>query len=233
MKHLESTIDLYNQLNREVKSLRKVLIKGYIKDLFINRKLFMLKRILIVGAVVLTSNIIYRLIIEKDSLRNVINSYAHRTIPKQDTLYLHDSARNERAFLREVARMESGGKYNIVNQYGYMGKYQFGRAALTAVGLGGVSQEDFLETPELQEVAMQLLLKKNKKNLASLIGKHQHRTIKGIFITESGILAGAHLVGGGGVTAFLESNGAIDPVDGNHTPVSKYLHNLSRYNLEF
>lgn len=233
MKHLEDTIDYYKTLNREVKQIRKLLIIAFIKDLFKNKKLMMCKYLLIGSLTFIGGKLAIDVINHNAALQSLIDVYAHRKIPKQDTLYLHDSTRNEKAFLAQLARLESGGKYTIVNKYGYMGKYQFGRAALTAIGLGGVTQEDFLETPELQEVAMQLLLRKNKKNLAPLIGKHQHRTIKGVFVTESGILAGAHLVGGGGVTQFLESNGAIDPVDGNNTPVSKYLKVLSGYNLEF
>lgn len=194
----------------------------------------MMCKVLLTGAFLyFIGDVVYSLTNKNQTLQTVLNSYVHRKVPKQDTLYLHDSTRNERAFLAAISKLESGGRYTVVNPYGYLGKYQFGKSALTAIGLGGVTQEDFLDNPELQEVAMQLLLKKNKKNLAPLIGKHQHRTIKGIFITESGILAGAHLVGGGGVSQFLESNGAIDPVDGNKTPVSKYLKVLSGYNLQF
>ncbi len=38
------------------------------------------------------------------------------------------------AFLEALSGSESGGKYDIVNRYGYLGKYQFGEMALMDLG---------------------------------------------------------------------------------------------------
>lgn len=66
--------------------------------------------------------------------------------------------------------------------------------------------------------------------------QHIGKTIKGIEITESGIIAAAHLKGYGnskhpGVIQFLKTDGEIDPKDGNKTPVSKYMSVFANYDL--
>ena len=48
-------------------------------------------------------------------------------------------------------------------------------------------------------------------------------TINGIDITPSGLLAGAHLVGNGGVGRYTSSNGRIIPTDRNGTSIEKYF----------
>ena len=55
---------------------------------------------------------------------------------------------------------ESGNRYDIVNRYGYMGKYQFGKKTLKGLGIK-VTQDEFLNSPYIQEKAMYALLKQN------------------------------------------------------------------------
>ena len=38
--------------------------------------------------------------------------------------------KNHEAFLEALGHQESGNRYDIVNRFGYMGKYQFGRETL-------------------------------------------------------------------------------------------------------
>lgn len=52
------------------------------------------------------------------------------------------------------------------------------------------------------------LLSKNKWELKDEIEKFSGKIIAGVKITESGILAAAHLGGAGWVKRFLNSNGA-------------------------
>src|SRR5690349_14562022 len=151
---------------------------------------------------------------------------------KKEIYVISDTLRTHDRFLRLLAKLESGNNYLIVNRFGYMGKYQIGRQALIEIGFGNVSKEDFILTPELQEIAMMFLLKKNKKFLQSYIGKYNCRTIKGVYITESGLLAGAHAIGYGAVIKWLDSNGQIDPVDGNKIKVSERIKQFSGYNLK-
>ena len=105
-------------------------------------------------------------------------------------------------FLDAIGQRESSNRYDVVNSYGYMGKYQFGSKTLKGLGYK-VSKEEFLNNPELQEQAMLDLLKHNKKKLKRFIDKYEGKTVHGIYITESGILAAAHLAGQGNVRKFF------------------------------
>ena len=53
----------------------------------------------------------------------------------------------------------------------------------------------------------------------------------GIYITESGILAAAHLAGPGNVKKFFRKG--YEFKDGNGTKMTSYLERFSSYKLEF
>lgn len=161
------------------------------------------------------------------------------------------------AFLRKLFMREAGGDTKVINSAGYIGKYQFGEAALIDLGYyrpdgnnyrndwvgswtgkhGITSRSQFLNSEAAQDTAahewVALLCKKMKHyKLNEYIGK----TVNGVKITESGIIAGAHLKGFGsdanpGVRQFLKSNGAIDPRDGLGTKVSHYVELMADYEL--
>src|SRR5690606_9893832 len=90
-----------------------------------------------------------------------------------------------------LAFKESQGKYHKVNTHGYMGKYQFGAQTLRSIGIHDSAA--FLRDPKLQEKAFIALVAKNKGLLQSEIEKYSGKVVNGIYITESGILAAAHL----------------------------------------
>jgi hypothetical protein len=141
--------------------------------------------------------------------------------------------KNHINFLNKIAYFESRGSYNPKPANpNYHGKYQIGAIALKDIGMQ-IKPELFIKNPLLQELAMNELLLANKKYLSNYIGLYQYKTIKNIFITESGILAAAHLGGSSNVKKFLDSNGKEDFKDGNGTPISKYLKELSDYKLMF
>jgi len=49
---------------------------------------------------------------------------------------------------------------------------------------------------------------------------------------RSGIIAGAHLVGHGGVKTWLDSNGTTDVKDGNGVCVSEYMEQFAGYDIK-
>ena len=108
-------------------------------------------------------------------------------------------------FKQAIGFRESENKYKTVNSLGYLGKYQFGIETLKSVGI--YDRSAFLNSPELQEKAFVALLAKNKWELKKEIEKHEGTIINGIRITESGILAAAHLGGAGSVKKFFRHNG--------------------------
>lgn len=139
--------------------------------------------------------------------------------------------------LKETIGMkESTSNYGAVNQLGYIGKYQFGNAALHDIGYtkstsynngvldtdanwtgknGASSKAAFLASPSAQEAAMDANLKKNYSTLLS----------KGTITKSSskeevaGYLTAAHLVGAGGANQLKNGNNSSDA---NGTKASSY-----------
>lgn len=133
-------------------------------------------------------------------------------------------------FLEDLGMRESSGNYKAVNQFGYLGKYQFGRKTLNALGYGDVTNREFLANASIQEEAMYALLRHNKKILRRTISKYSGKTINGIYISESGILAAAHLAGPGNVKRFFRKG--FEFKDGNGTKMTSYMIKFSMYVLE-
>ena len=131
-------------------------------------------------------------------------------------------------FLDALGWQESGNRYHITNRYGYMGRYQFGRATLRALGYD-VTRSEFLSSPELQEEAMLKLLTHNKDNMQYYISRYAGKKVHGVHVTESGMLAAAHLVGPGRVKEFLRS-GHITR-DGNNVPLTSYMRMFAGYDI--
>lgn len=157
-------------------------------------------------------------------------------------------------FRAALIGLESSGNYGAVNGAGYLGAYQFGEAALIDIGLvladddaydndlsggwtglyGVDSTAEFLATPEAQDAAaddwFEILW-----GYAEYFGLDDYlgTFVNGIYVTASGIIGGAHLVGIGGVMTWLDSGGETEVYDGNGTPVSYYVDTLSGYQMAF
>lgn len=134
------------------------------------------------------------------------------------------------AFKEAIAFKESRGNYAIVNTLGYMGKYQFGIGTLELVGIRNA--ERFLNSPELQEKAFDANAARNKWILRKDIKRYVGTTINGILITESGMLAAAHLAGPGNVKKYVRSNGAYNVADAYGTALQDYLTDFAGYEVE-
>lgn len=122
---------------------------------------------------------------------------------------------------------ESQGNYFVVNDFGYMGKYQFGKSTLKQIGIGNA--DEFLNNPRLQESALNVYLARNKWVLRNDIQRYSGKYVGGVYITESGILAAAHLAGPGNVKRFLRSGGTVEFSDGFGTSLKYYLRKFSGY----
>lgn len=135
------------------------------------------------------------------------------------------------AFKEALGFKESGGDYKIINEFGYMGKYQFGRGTLKLIGIRDVNL--FLDSPDLQEAAFYANASRNKWILRRDIERFQDKVINGIRITESGILAAAHLAGPGNVKKFLRSGGVNSFNDGFGTSIKLYFKRFADYDTSF
>ncbi|MDA8572577.1 peptidoglycan-binding protein LysM [Flavobacteriaceae bacterium] len=134
-------------------------------------------------------------------------------------------------FKEAIAFKESQGKYKVVNALGYLGKYQFGVSTLKLIGI--YSPTDFLNNPKLQEKAFLANAKRNKWVLRRDIKRFVGHKINGTLVTESGILAAAHLAGPGNVKRYLRSYGTVGFTDAFGTDIASYMRRFSSYDTSF
>jgi len=157
-------------------------------------------------------------------------------------------------FLDALRMRESSGDYSAVNTLGYLGAYQFGEAALVDLGfvirdanpydnhfdagfsgkLGITSAADFLAAPGAQDTAaeewMQLLWRYiGAVEVDAVLG----HVIGGIHLTASGMLAGAHLLGAGGLRDWVRSDGSLERSDAYGTSITDYLEFFGGYEIPF
>ncbi len=127
-----------------------------------------------------------------------------------------------------IGELESNGRYDVVNRFGFMGKYQFSPRTLRHLGYN-VTREQFLNSPQLQDSAMVQYLRDNYTNLRHHIMVYGYTTHNGIYLTPSSILAGAHFAGARGMKRFLENN--IGTTDSNGMTITRYMERFTDYEL--
>ena len=130
-------------------------------------------------------------------------------------------------FKEALAFKESRGRYQVVNSLGYLGKYQFGTSTLKLLGIHDLS--NFLLCAELQEMVFMANLKRNKWVLRRDIDRFVGQNINGTLVSESGILAAAHLAGPGSVKRYLRSQGAIGFEDAFGTDIASYINKFAAF----
>jgi hypothetical protein len=153
------------------------------------------------------------------------------------------------AWAAAIRQQESTDNYSCNKDQGkHLGAYQLSPKALQDAGFqdadgnwtalarsfGVKSTSDFLENHEAQDFAFAKYTEKNWQYL----GLHETdigSTIDGIYVTEPGLLAGAHLVGYHDVERFLSSQGRVVPKDWSHprVPVTTYLKNFGSFDFTY
>lgn len=151
-----------------------------------------------------------------------------------------------REFAYLLGQRESNNDYEAKNSFGYLGAYQFGMARLCDLGLTerikegmsndcfkwkeGMSEEMFLNSPEVQDQ----LFFRHCTDLAGTINKEFGNEIGkqkyGVLITLSGLIAGAHLLGLGGVRNFI-NKGEVGK-DGYNTSIKDYIQSFAGFDLD-
>ena len=162
----------------------------------------------------------------------VKNETIYTTLPENETgeiTYSPFLGKSINGFKEALGFKESRGNYFVVNSYGYLGKYQFGTSALKAIGV--YNTKFFLENPEIQERAFIAYLKRNKWILRKDIKNFSRKVLYGVKVTESGILAAAHLAGAGNVKRYLRSWGNLNFKDANGASIRYYMKKFSDYDL--
>jgi hypothetical protein len=158
------------------------------------------------------------------------------------------------AFFMALKQMESGGDYRSVNTLNFIGAYQFGEAALIDLGYvrrdrdvydndysGGFtgkdgihSVTDFLKSPRVQDKAVRAWVKLMWRYIeGENLDRYSWTRTGEVVLSPSGMLAATHLLGTGGLKAFIASGGSRRIVDPYGTPVLKYVDRLGGYDIPF
>jgi hypothetical protein len=128
-----------------------------------------------------------------------------------------------------LVQSESGGKSNLVNQWGYGGRLQFGQARLNdAIAAGvipaGTTVQQFAQNPQMQQ-AVETWHFNDLNNYIRRQGldKYVGQTVGGNVVTPQGMISGAHLGGSAGLKKHLETGGKYNPADPLGTRLSDYM----------
>jgi hypothetical protein len=155
---------------------------------------------------------------------------------------------NYENFRYDLGKSESSNNYSCVNTLGFLGRYQFGMARLCDLGLTkrlegktgfdnkdfewceGYSKEKFLSDHNLQDEIFDKHLQDIYSQIMRLgLYKYIDFKIREIKITLSGMIAGSHLGGVGGVKTFLTTGfSATDAYGGT---ISNYIKKFAGYNM--
>ncbi len=166
-------------------------------------------------------------------------NFEYTVLSSEDNIHVEEDApkiipilgKSYTGFKEAVAFKESRGNYKVINEFGYMGKYQFGKGTLSLIGIKDTNS--FISSPELQEAAFYANASRNKWILIRDIERFEGKVINGIEITESGILAAAHLAGPGSVKQYLRSWGANGFSDAFGTSIGFYMKKFAGYDTSF
>jgi hypothetical protein len=157
-------------------------------------------------------------------------------------------------FINALGAKESSNNYRAVNQFGFMGRWQFGKPRLYDLGLSidgwhpngrpvktVLSKEDFLNSRQIQDMIMLKHVSQIKNLAMQRYPEYLGKVINGVTVTLSGMVAGVHLKGWGvsqkdvpnskqGLRHFLLYG--MDPVDGNYTKLSSYVQKFGGYRFD-
>jgi len=138
-------------------------------------------------------------------------------------------------FANFLQAKESGGDWTIINQIGCVGLFQFSPRTLEWLGYGYITTDRFRHDPDIFPPELQLKILKEftrsneneLKDYLCFVGE----IINGVTITKSGLLAGAHLAGCSGVKLYLNTRGAVNNKDINHTSVQDYIRGFAGFEI--
>ncbi len=150
--------------------------------------------------------------------------------------------KNYSKFIHDLGQRESNNNYACKNAFGFLGRWQFGKPRLYDAGYSVdnwspkgqpkkrlLSEKYFLDnTLGIQDKIMQWHVYNLADSCQRLFKDSIGKEINGVVITLSGLVAGAHLKGIGGVKQFLQGN---DNSDALGTKISEYIKKFGGYEL--
>jgi len=243
----ENIVSIENKLKEKVRTLNQNQTKEFLKywlekaeKLTGKIKIIFISLLVTVCLSKLPADYIVNTNFKTEETKHIVMNVVNKSKSKKIEHNIYDN----KEFLDAIAKSESSNNWKTAkrgysssgNILDYVGKYQFGYYAFKDIGKKQITYDQFKKNPNIypeteQDKDMLKLLKKNKhhlRNYLHFIGKK----IKGIYITESGLLAAAHLVGNKSVKDYLNSNGKIDAKDGNGIKCSDYIKKFSGYKIK-
>lgn len=150
------------------------------------------------------------------------------------------SKKGFKEFAFDLGYRESKNYYKCRNGEGFLGRWQFGMARLSDYGITkfedgywqwipGYSEEIFLNSPELQDRVFKWHVENLAKSVKNRFSAYLGTKVDGVYIDVSGLVAGCHLGGIGGVKAFLTAG--VNNKDSLGTGVKDYIQKFSGYKL--
>lgn len=150
-------------------------------------------------------------------------------------------------FAELMREKESDGDYSVVNKFGFLGAYQFGKERLYDLGVSidgwhpfgrqemkFITKEEFLHDKRLQDDLFEIHVIDYTHKIKDHLSKYIGKIINGVKVTLSGCVAVAHLQGFGndkdpGLRQYLKDG--IDDADGFGTMMSKYMELFAGFDL--
>lgn len=139
--------------------------------------------------------------------------------------------------LQRFAFYESEGQWKIYNEYGYMGKYQFGSYAMIALKKPHITTnvfryDPYVFPPDVQDSSVVTILYLNYLTNKPTIDANNGRYINGIQLNHFNMMVAMNHVGCGGFLPYLSSNGKIVPKDGNGSTIEFYLNEFENVDID-
>lgn len=208
-------------------------LNDYLKNFFMKKKLVGISIILTIGGVVATGFTSKKQLDYSSystvglDLYYIAPNFSEIDDEETNTFISPVLGNTYDGFKEALAFKESRGNYKVINQFGYMGKYQFSKGTLALIGI--YNKKEFMSSPALQEKAFFASVSRNKWVLRKYIEWYSGKILNGVKITESGILAAAHLAGPGSIKDFLRSGGVDDFEDAYGTTIRYYMKRFAGY----
>ena len=151
----------------------------------------MKKLITIVITIVVTSIFFY---LKDDNNTKKLKELFSKTEKVQEPITLEGKFR---VFADSLATILSNKKYDTIFENGSLGKYSIGDMCFKDLGFSPTSKfkQEFLKDTLLQEECFRVLCMINKYRMRNYIDKYEGTEYNDILISESGLLAGAHIIG--------------------------------------
>ncbi len=133
-----------------------------------------------------------------------------------------------KVFADSLATIISNKKYDTIFPNGSLGKYAIGDLILRDLGFKPTTKfkREFLKDTLLQEECFKVICMINKYRMRNYIEKYSGTVYNDVLITESGVLAGAHLIGATTLKGWFSN-------DYNNDEVTEVVEKMQGFELDY